>query len=491
VGEFLVAVPSLGDHDKKKKGVNERLERLEKRLDALMRKLEGKGLDIPHHPRLPDVLPVPPIPDVIPAPAPDLQHFYTTHSPWADCETVVRAYKVPEGKLEALTALMARSDVPILISPGKGRIEVTATEAQHGIFKAFIDLIGGCEETQVQAYSLSKGKLEALNELMVRQDVPVLVEPGKKDIKVHGNALQQAVFKAFVDMIKPSAEGGEPWPAPTAEFIFRGDAPMGFPEHAVKKAKKKYLKETKKRKETKRIKRERRRTDRESRQHQRQIQRAQREVLRQRSTPGGLPGMLEQAYEVMGEAEARDLKERLEGLAQGRRLEELFKNASEIAAGLDSSTLEDTARVLEAQARLLEANAEALEQKARALEQQADALNDQAEEIERQAEEAEEKAEQLEERAEELEEEADDLDLESHSANMEYESASLLANASALDSESDLLDNEVESLMDEAMSFEDQATDLERKAEALAKLADMIFDLVGGVEERLSLAAEM
>jgi beta-lactamase regulating signal transducer with metallopeptidase domain len=56
-------------------------------------------------------------------------------------ETVARQYKLPQGKLEALTALMARQDVPVLISPKEDCIEVYGTPRQHKIFKAFVDLI--------------------------------------------------------------------------------------------------------------------------------------------------------------------------------------------------------------------------------------------------------------------------------------------------------------------------------------------------------------
>lgn len=59
----------------------------------------------------------------------------------ADGEIVVRSYRLPQGKLEALGALMIRDDVPIRVAPREDRIEVHATEEHHEIFKAFLEII--------------------------------------------------------------------------------------------------------------------------------------------------------------------------------------------------------------------------------------------------------------------------------------------------------------------------------------------------------------
>ncbi len=56
-------------------------------------------------------------------------------------ETVARAYRLPEGKLEALVELMSRQDVPIYISTQDDTIVVNATPAQHEIFGAFVKMI--------------------------------------------------------------------------------------------------------------------------------------------------------------------------------------------------------------------------------------------------------------------------------------------------------------------------------------------------------------
>ena len=117
-------------------------------------------------------------------------------------ETVVRSYKLNEGKIEALGALMLRSDVPIRVRMTNDQIEVHASPAQHCIFELFCKLIDG--EDRVEAHVLPVDKLAALTELMVRSDVPILVEPGREQIKVHGTDVEQAVFDAFCRLIHPT-----------------------------------------------------------------------------------------------------------------------------------------------------------------------------------------------------------------------------------------------------------------------------------------------
>lgn len=63
-------------------------------------------------------------------------------------------------------------------------------------------------EVQTQRYVLPEGKLEALVELMSREDVPVFIENQGDAILVYGNAQQQAAFAAFVHLIHPDAAGG-------------------------------------------------------------------------------------------------------------------------------------------------------------------------------------------------------------------------------------------------------------------------------------------
>jgi len=111
-----------------------------------------------------------------------------------------RTYKLPKNKLEKLTALMARDDVPVLVRPGDDSIEVQGTERQHRIFAAFVGLLE--KETADREYELSKGKLDALTELMSLDDVPILVRPGDEALGVRATDYQHRVFDAFVNMIE-------------------------------------------------------------------------------------------------------------------------------------------------------------------------------------------------------------------------------------------------------------------------------------------------
>jgi hypothetical protein len=58
-------------------------------------------------------------------------------------------------------------------------------------------------ESVTMFYALSGGKLEALTELMARSDVPVLITPMDNGIQVHGTPRQQEIFAAFLNMINP------------------------------------------------------------------------------------------------------------------------------------------------------------------------------------------------------------------------------------------------------------------------------------------------
>ena len=115
------------------------------------------------------------------------------------CKVVVRSYEVSSGKLEALVELMLRRDVPIRVRPTSDAIEVHATGPQHCVFEIFCMMIDG--EDRVKSFQVPKGKLEALTNLMARQDVPIFIEPGSEKITVHGTDLEQAVFGAFVNLI--------------------------------------------------------------------------------------------------------------------------------------------------------------------------------------------------------------------------------------------------------------------------------------------------
>lgn len=66
-------------------------------------------------------------------------------------------------------------------------------------------MTGPAPGTSPRTYDLPAGKLEAISTLMARQDVPIWVEIQNDHIVVHATPEQHRVFEAFVKMIHPSA----------------------------------------------------------------------------------------------------------------------------------------------------------------------------------------------------------------------------------------------------------------------------------------------
>lgn len=118
-------------------------------------------------------------------------------------KTLTRRYQLPEGKREALNKLMSRSDVPILMRPQRDGIEVIGTAAQQEVFARFVKLISGEGMDHRKSYEVPAAQMEDLRALMIRDDVPVLVNPADSSITVHGNELIQESFRAFIEMIQP------------------------------------------------------------------------------------------------------------------------------------------------------------------------------------------------------------------------------------------------------------------------------------------------
>lgn len=118
-------------------------------------------------------------------------------------QTMVRRYQIPAGKREALNNLMRRSDVPVLMRPRPDGIELIGTAAQQEVFERFVRMLGGKGMDHKKTYEIDSAQMEDLKALMIRDDVPVLVSPKKNRITVHGNELIQQTFKDFVEMIAP------------------------------------------------------------------------------------------------------------------------------------------------------------------------------------------------------------------------------------------------------------------------------------------------
>jgi hypothetical protein len=76
-------------------------------------------------------------------------------------EVIPRVYSLPQGKLEALTQLMSRSDVPILVRRQENGLEVQATDRQHRIFAAFIRMIDPSAERRATPACRAMGVIGA------------------------------------------------------------------------------------------------------------------------------------------------------------------------------------------------------------------------------------------------------------------------------------------------------------------------------------------
>lgn len=77
------------------------------------------------------------------------------------------------------------------------------------------------DEVVVESYALPEEKLEALFQLMVRDDVPIPVSKRDGAIEVHGNRRQQHIMRAFIELIHPEGRGAHV-PGPGAGVSVEG-----------------------------------------------------------------------------------------------------------------------------------------------------------------------------------------------------------------------------------------------------------------------------
>ncbi len=119
---------------------------------------------------------------------------------------VARKYKLSGDRLEALTELMVRDDVPVLVSPSDDGIEVQGTEAQQAVFAAFIKMITANEKAA--DIELPAEKMAAVKKLAALDSVPTRFNIGGDTISVLGSPAEQAVFDAFIALIHPKTPAG-------------------------------------------------------------------------------------------------------------------------------------------------------------------------------------------------------------------------------------------------------------------------------------------
>ncbi len=314
--------------------LEDRLERLERTLERLSERLERLDGHAPPRPRQPERPTAPP-------------------TPRADGAEVSRVYRLSDGKLEMLSALMVRDDVPVRVRPVEGGLEVFGTEGQQVAFGAFVDMLETPDE--VRGYRLSPGKLELLTELMVRDDVPILVTPGSDELKVHGGGAVQAVFEAFVGMIEPGA-------------AVHREKQVGKVKQIDRERKVKAEKEDKVR-----LKEEIKARSKLGRERTRAAAEATREVMK----------LLEEAQNNVAQGAGEARAAYVEAIAQAKAALREFRDGysdlrSEVRGNIRSE-LRQRASDVGSAAERLEEEAEALEEKAEAMRQKAEQLRRKAE----------------------------------------------------------------------------------------------------------------
>ena len=258
------------------------------------------------------------------------------------------------------------------------------------------------DETIVRSYRLPEGKLEALTELMVRQDVPVLVSPQGDRLDVHATARQHAVFAAFVELIHPSGAKG----------VGARSTPRPWGGTAYADAVKVYSKAVNKQNET------RQRLSDVLKQFQRSRLNSE---VRKQATHALQAALQAQRGESAQAAQAQlnALLQRVRAEADGRehqadaietQAEHLLQEAEEFET--QAETLIEHAAEFARSAKQAEGAPEAklLREDARALEKQARELERKARELERRARELERKAQRVGQEAEELDDDADELE---------------------------------------------------------------------------------
>ncbi len=388
--------------------IDARLSRLEERLDVLARALEkvGKGRGgavysqaAPGAQGRSGVRTAKPAP-----PAPPAQMAPRVHV--GDGGLEVRSYELPADKLKALTKLMSRDDVPILIEPGDGAIKVHATHPQHMVFNAFVTMIN--QEDQKKPYQLSDGKLDAMTELMVLNTVPILVSPGDEAIVLHGTDLEQLIFGAFVQMIDPDK----------AQARDDRQQAKSYVKKAEELARAQLKKERNREVDERLI----------ARQRAAEIERAlksERRVIEQKARELGTQRkMLEREMHELDRKREKLEREASQLERQAERLHRQAQALQERAA----STLDEVGEVngerrlaMIAEAEELAVHAAELSDQAAELEEAAERIEFEAEDIEREAELREEAAEQIEEAADDMEERWEDLEEQYEEALEEIE----------------------------------------------------------------------
>jgi hypothetical protein len=194
--------------------------------------------------------------------------------------------------------------------------------------------------TEAREYSLPEGKLEALVELLARDDVPILIERREGEIIVHATPAQHRVFAAFLRMIHP--DGGQPAEEPG----FIGALPRNRPPATTLNNRAQIQEQL--RRSAQELQRTRRDAEREAENVRRRAERAAEQADR----------FADRAEEIRDRAEAARAETERTSLVEAARA--MLTRAD--ASRAEAESLEHQAEAIEARLEELEAAAEALEE---------------------------------------------------------------------------------------------------------------------------------
>ncbi len=394
------------DHGDHNDALESRLDRLERQMSRLMDLMEEKETrsrrgGVVSRRRAP--LPTPSTPAV-----PSIRPSHPTQSITSGLAKRPKglqfknSYKMPAGQLEAMIKLMSRDDVPVLISPGRDSITVHGTAEQLEVFKRFVEAIGSDKSKRIK---IGGGKLDALSELMIRDDVPIRVAPGDDHIDVIGSPAEQQAVADFVKLIQgksvssaPSVIGRTFWKDNQYPFGKGQSQSTGL---SFSKAQEAYrsARENAAKSRTLAIRAERNALRDQARQLRRQAQslKGQRETIEQaaeqiQEQAEKLRERQDRSREQMDEL--RDRTDRVDAESKSDAIAGLataYHMVSTIQSQIDQAASEVDAHALEA---------EFLELQINELEMQADRLEDRSDELEEEAEVTEGDSEEIEEAVE-------------------------------------------------------------------------------------------
>jgi beta-lactamase regulating signal transducer with metallopeptidase domain len=318
-----------------------------------------------------------------------------------DCAKVrAKTYKTAHCVQQVLNNLMRRDDVPVLIRPLDDAIEVHGNLDTHRRFDAFITMISGSGNDIVREYEMSAGKLELVKELMAMQEVPILVQLREDSIRVHGTELEQKVFKSFVEMIDPDDTRR---PRRVAEY--EGETADAVESVARARDMQRMYERA--------ARREAQRHTMDARLAQIEAQRAalaqQMEAFYEHAEAFEMQAEDLEAQAEQFEDEADEFKDEADDLLEeAEELQEEAEEEQELTRE-ERRELADQVRSLQAQARQIEQQAKAMQNQARSVMRQARSLQKQSERAESQADRCEEQADRLEERADKITDELDEI----------------------------------------------------------------------------------